>query len=119
MDGAEELRRNTRLPDDVVQLLGPTVDEFLLQPVPRRLRQVIDGVTLCNKLILSKLQSRANLPDTEVHLVCLAGNGCRYPLIQEELKKRLRVAFLDRDPDRFHRRREGWRVRRGGDGGKR
>ncbi len=57
--------------------------------------QVAKSIRNCNNLIRDKL---ANLPDDaeeEVHWVVASGNGSRYPLIQEMLRKHLHVPFVD------------------------
>lgn len=64
-------------------------------------RDIEDSIKLCNSLIQAKLRNQTEIQDRQVHLVCLAGNGCRYPLVRELLKKRLEVPFIDRDEDRF------------------
>jgi hypothetical protein len=44
VERSEQLGRLARLPNDVMEPLGSTIDKLLFQAIPGRLRQVIDGV---------------------------------------------------------------------------
>jgi hypothetical protein len=64
-------------------------------------KSVLNSVKLCNNLIRAKLHGDNPPGDAQVHLVCLAGNGTRYPLIREALRSGLEVPFLKEDDERF------------------
>src|SRR5262249_5552647 len=58
--------------------------------------QVLKSIRNCNNLIHDKLLTgRPDDSEEEVHWVVASGNGSRYPLIQEMLRKRLHVPFID------------------------
>ncbi len=62
------------------------VDALVSGPINR-------SIDNCNQLIREKLTDAGE----EVHWVVASGNAARYPLIQDLLKKRLAVQFLDED----------------------
>jgi hypothetical protein len=58
--------------------------------------QVLKSVRNCNNLIRERLTlDKSNDEEEEVHWVVASGNGSRYPLIQEMLRRRLHVPFID------------------------
>jgi hypothetical protein len=57
--------------------------------------QVLKSIRNCNNLIRDKLQNQPDDAEEEVHWVVASGNGSRYRLIQEMLRKRLHVPFID------------------------
>jgi molecular chaperone DnaK (HSP70) len=58
--------------------------------------QVLKSVRNCNNPIRERLTvGQPNDNEEEVHWVVASGNGSRYPLIQEMLRRRLHVPFID------------------------
>lgn len=58
--------------------------------------QVVKSIRNCNNLIRDKLTlNRPGDDEEEIHWVVASGNGSRYPLIQEMLRKHLHVPFIN------------------------
>jgi molecular chaperone DnaK (HSP70) len=73
---------------ETVSLSRIELDALIFEPLRRSIRN-------CNRLIRDVFETNIDALPEEVHWVVASGNAVRYPFLQEMLKRRLAVAFLD------------------------